>query len=959
MKKNIVILICSISLTMLPLTGLPQAGTLDSTFSSDGIAIFSLSSEASQANDLVTLPDSTLFICGYLKDQGVKKGFIMRVLHNGEVDSTFGTDGSVEFQMNSGYNTEAMDIIFLPNNKIIVSGQCRLDINQGSRRFFLARFMPDGSPDTTFNSSGHWISSYGSKGEIYGDITVQADGKYVLAGNSRVNVDILFMRVDTNGTIDTSFGTNGYTAINLVGSIACVGVLSNGTIVGAGRKIIWYGSQDRILLAKLTPDGNPMPGFGNNGVVIPDLFYDYFRSRCSGMVVKHDSLLLTGYIINDPGDPTKTFVAEFDSAGYPVPGFGTDGISLPDLGLGFEEHSGHEIFRQPDGKLYVCGYVGNWRASDFLLFRFTANGSQDTSFNNSGHVITHLGIHDYSFSVGLQPPNGEIVLAGSKRGAYSKVALARYLNDWIPPGCNANFSASPETLCGGDSVTFTDLSSSPEMDIVSWQWSFEGGTPASSTVRNPVITYYNYGEYNVKLIVSNGYNTDTLLQTNIIHVDEIPEAPGTAVGPTELCSQNTYYYTVEGIPEADEYHWQVTPADAGTITGDSTNAVFKAAFSWTGPFDIQVSGEGVCGTGPWSQPLTCELHPLPYSFQLSGTGGGGYCEGDAGSELTLSGSETGVDYELYFNAQPTGNFIAGTGNMISFGIYDTEGYYTAIGYSVYCQEFMLDQVYVHQWDLPGQAETPMGNEEICDNEISIYTTAEIEDADGYEWTLDPADAGVLVPANDSVTIIWNTGFNGNALLSVHGVNDCGIGPESEQLTIDVSLSPDPIISGPQYVVSYSEEQYQTEENPGNTYEWEVTGGDITSGGATHQVIVMWGDPGEGSLTVTEESTDGCSTTTNPYLVVIDETTSMKENYPEKVLIYPNPANETLHISVHADYSKKLIIKITTLEGKVVYSSNLEISEGENLFQITTANLTEGIYLLKTDNYRPARLSIIH
>ena len=157
MKKIIVFLICSISLAMLPLAGFPQTGTLDHTFSGDGIAIFSLGSQADFALDVVALTNSTIYVCGFLDNPSPNTGFIMRVLNNGLIDPSFGTNGRIEFQMVSGYGTKAKDLIILPDNKIVVSGHC--DIASDDREFFIARFLPDGSPDTTFNSTGHLISS--------------------------------------------------------------------------------------------------------------------------------------------------------------------------------------------------------------------------------------------------------------------------------------------------------------------------------------------------------------------------------------------------------------------------------------------------------------------------------------------------------------------------------------------------------------------------------------------------------------------------------------------------------------------------------------------------------------------------------------------------------------------------------------------------------------------------------
>lgn len=70
----------------------------------------------------------------------------------------------------------------------------------------------------------------------------------------------------------------------------------------------------------------------------------------------------------------------------------------------------------------------------------------------------------------------------------------------------ANFSASIVSIIEGESVTFTDES---ENDPTSWDWTFDGGTPTSSTEQNPEITYAVEGIYNVSLTVTNAFGSDT------------------------------------------------------------------------------------------------------------------------------------------------------------------------------------------------------------------------------------------------------------------------------------------------------------------------------------------------------------------------------------------------------------------------------------------------------------------
>ncbi|PIY05368.1 MAG: hypothetical protein COZ21_04375 [Bacteroidetes bacterium CG_4_10_14_3_um_filter_31_20] len=81
----------------------------------------------------------------------------------------------------------------------------------------------------------------------------------------------------------------------------------------------------------------------------------------------------------------------------------------------------------------------------------------------------------------------------------------------------ADFTANLTSICYNDSsyVSFTDLSTnSPN----SWNWSFPGGTPSSSTVQNPNFIWYNtFGTFDVILIVSNAFGSDTLTKTGYIN----------------------------------------------------------------------------------------------------------------------------------------------------------------------------------------------------------------------------------------------------------------------------------------------------------------------------------------------------------------------------------------------------------------------------------------------------------
>ena len=91
--------------------------------------------------------------------------------------------------------------------------------------------------------------------------------------------------------------------------------------------------------------------------------------------------------------------------------------------------------------------------------------------------------------------------------------------DPVVPGFTSNFS----TVCPGGQVQFTDLTNNGP---TAWNWTFQGGVPATSNLQNPVVSYPNPGVYDVRLIVTNPFGTDTLTQSAYV----------TAAFPTAILS---------------------------------------------------------------------------------------------------------------------------------------------------------------------------------------------------------------------------------------------------------------------------------------------------------------------------------------------------------------------------------------------------------------------------------------
>jgi PKD repeat protein len=155
------------------------------------------------------------------------------------------------------------------------------------------------------------------------------------------------------------------------------------------------------------------------------------------------------------------------------------------------------------------------------------------------------------------------------------VNIGAYLPaSYLYPKPDAAFTANNLQMCSGNAVSFTDQSTDAP---TSWQWSFPGGTPSSSTAQNPQVQYSVPGIYSVTLIATNNAGSDTLIQTNYITVSGAPAAPPTPTGSSVVCKNTTgYIFSVTNTP-GTTYNWSV-PSGASISSGQGSNQI-SVAFS--------------------------------------------------------------------------------------------------------------------------------------------------------------------------------------------------------------------------------------------------------------------------------------------------------------------------------------------------------------------------------------------
>ncbi len=201
---------------------------------------------------------------------------LVRFNANGGVDTSFGTNGVVTI---NSYNTEFYSIAFQSDGKILAGGSFNFNGSNGPYVYGVARFNTNGTLDTTYGANGYALTDFQYPSEEGFGMAIQADGKAVLVGSSPGGDSpasrFALARFTTGGQLDSTFGTGGEVLSAMPGS----GGLARAIVIQPDGKIVVFGfnstgikgaSTDQGLLARFTVSGTLDPTFGNGGVVIED-----------------------------------------------------------------------------------------------------------------------------------------------------------------------------------------------------------------------------------------------------------------------------------------------------------------------------------------------------------------------------------------------------------------------------------------------------------------------------------------------------------------------------------------------------------------------------------------------------------------------------------------------------------------------------------------------------------------
>lgn len=403
MKKCMLIQVIYFLLISNILTASPSS--LDTSFNKNGSASAFISYTINQSQAIIAQPDGKILTAGY----GGENAIITRFNNDGSLDKKFNSNnqrpGSVV--VNLGSQSAAYGLALQPDLKIIIAG-FTTDTNNVNNAF-IQRYNPDGSIDQSFNQTGTVIDNFFGQAQLFG-VAVQPDGNIVVTGwaiNNGLSY-ALVARYKTDGTPDTTFNSSGYVT-TLIGGVftksRAIQIQDDGKIVIAGQAQI--DDNQQIVVIRYEADGTLDTTFNVSAATSP--LSDCLTSAAFGMALQADQkIIITG--------STNPYDAGFNNKNYTVIRLDTNldldetfnaddtpGYIISDIGL-----QANDAIVQPNGQIVTCGF--NYSNNHIVIvIRYNNDGTIDPTFN---FIINNVGSNTIANALALQP-DGKIVVSGA------------------------------------------------------------------------------------------------------------------------------------------------------------------------------------------------------------------------------------------------------------------------------------------------------------------------------------------------------------------------------------------------------------------------------------------------------------------------------------------------------------------------------------------------------------------
>jgi uncharacterized delta-60 repeat protein len=376
----------------------------------------------------------------------------------GQLDPTFGNNGIVTIEMPD--NAHRIQSIVTVGTGVALKIYFAAWLISDPNTYAVGRLNHDGTPDKAFGNDGLITGQFAGFSVIVTSLAIQPDGKIVLFGATNgLSRHPCFARFNSNGTLDESFGTNGYTVLEIklappapasardVKLLASnndaspfgVEILPDGKLLAHTHYTFGIGGVSIGLIVRLNAEGFLDTDFnqiGYIGVIHPD--YLHTATILSDIMVQADGKYLGCGAVGNYVDPASAMFVRYDTEGNLDTSFGTKGNGFVTIeapastgGIGVQR-----MVQQPNQR--ILG-IGRTDSAMGLMTSIEPDGTPNIQFNRGVPLITSLQDNAVTdWTGGAIQKDGKIVVAGTVGtvNGEADIVVARFIDEKFDPAFN-------------------------------------------------------------------------------------------------------------------------------------------------------------------------------------------------------------------------------------------------------------------------------------------------------------------------------------------------------------------------------------------------------------------------------------------------------------------------------------------------------------------------------------------
>jgi uncharacterized delta-60 repeat protein len=436
-------------LATLPLGGRAlAAGELDPAFGSGGKVVTPYPLSNVDAKDVLITSAGDVVVAGGIAVPNLFVGYGFLARYDGT--GAGGIDQIVSLGTHDGgFRAIAQQS---DNGALVLAGFAQ--DSSGGLEGIIARFA-GGGPDVTFGTGGIVRTPLGSADGAFDDVLIDADGNYVVVGS----IDQggfehgVIARYLPDGTLDTSFASTGMIVTGLTNvRFDAVALQPDGKLVAVGS--LDAGGGKDVLVARFDAGGTLDGTFNGGGLAVTPVYTE--DDEATAVLVQPDDKLVvsatshTSVIAVDRPSlirylPDGTLDSTFASGGI-LQGFLVGGGTTAD-----------DVLRQPDGKLVAVGLGDSLQRHGYVVMRFEDDGTPDATFGAGGGTFIDVGpLTDLSVVAVARQADAKLVVAGTTDDGSTGLVdtgVIRVYGEGSPPPTTTSVTTTSVTTTTGASTT--------------------------------------------------------------------------------------------------------------------------------------------------------------------------------------------------------------------------------------------------------------------------------------------------------------------------------------------------------------------------------------------------------------------------------------------------------------------------------------------------------------------------